>query len=174
MNKKLSTMPWSSFVHMRGPKAEASLASLMLNVLSHWIWAIITLSCCSTEIRSFSYYFQPYSHALNAYSHDWQTSSDLPASCLSQITSLPFLEVTDSAIRKLEKSEFRQLKSRLWTFLRSWWHQSPLGCDMFSGSVQPLKCRSGEKKAVVLLEWIQQWLLDQEKDRKVAVWYDRC
>ena len=66
----------------------------MLSVLFHWILAIVTPPHCSIEIRPVSSYSQPYSHALNAYSHDKQTSANLPASSLSQITSVPFLEVT--------------------------------------------------------------------------------
>lgn len=37
--------------------------------------------------------------------------SDLPASSLSQITSVPFLEVTVSAVRKLGESGHKPLKS---------------------------------------------------------------
>ena len=82
----------------------------MLTALFHWIWANVPPPHCATEISPGSSYSQPNSHALHAYSRDWQPSStldlsqeavkqwqpssNLPASSFSQITSVPFLEVT--------------------------------------------------------------------------------
>ena len=82
----------------------------MLTALFHWIWANVPPPHCATEISPGSSYSKPNSHALNAYSRDWQPSStldlsqeavkqwqpssNLPASSFSQITSVPFLEVT--------------------------------------------------------------------------------
>ena len=66
----------------------------MPTALFHWIWANVPPPHCSTEISPGSSYSQPNGHALNAYSRDWQPSSNLPASSFSQITSVPFLVVT--------------------------------------------------------------------------------
>ena len=131
--------------------------TLIRTVSFHWILALVTPPHCSTEIRPLSSDFQPSSHAPNAQKPSRQTSPDLPASSPSHITSVPFPGVTGKfscSLRPVLGENWKHQEAALWTPLRSWWHQRPPGCVMFSGSGQPLKHPGREKRAVVL---IQSW-----------------